>query len=68
MDIVASNPFKVAQVSDSETAMTNRNCNDIIQADLIKAYRLCRRSMTLIQKANHTCQDNSINMTVMVCE
>ena len=45
MDIAALDPFKVAQVSDSEIAVTDRNCNDVIQADLIKAYRLFQRMM-----------------------
>ena len=47
MDSVALDPFKVAQVSasDSETAVTDRNRNDVTQADLIKAYRLFKRMM-----------------------
>ena len=42
MDIVALDPFIIAQVSASETAM---NRDDIIQADLIKTYRLFNRMM-----------------------
>jgi hypothetical protein len=45
VDSVILDPFKVAQVSNSETAMTNKNCNDVVQADLIKVYQLFQRMM-----------------------